>query len=388
MLMKCVIIAASVFFAASALSQEVPPVLSEAITKIASDAPENRVLNQLQAATLALDLGRQEDAAQLFDDALFGITSVYANNQQAADARSLWQNEGSKDFKGEPYERAMAFYYRGLLDMRAGDYENARASFKSAMLQDAFAEDAQHQTDFALMMFLEGWCSHVLGSKSLADEAFAELAEFRPGFVRPAPDHNLLVIVETGKAPRKLQDGIGGNLLVYRQGKRFKEVGARAIIGDETVMLTPMESIYWQASTRGGRPVDGILEGQVQFKQNTENVAATISGIASEGALYAPLYGASNGAFAGVAAVAGLTTLMTSRVKTRADARYWNNLPDMVHVYTMARPKDLQEIKIEFLNTAGAVLPEFSQSRKVIVDTKGRGLVWARARRATDVDTK
>lgn len=382
------IAASAALASASAGAQNAPPALAAAVQKIEADAPQNRVLNQLQAATLAFDLGRPDDAGRLFDEALVGISAVYADSEQAAAARSLWQNEGSKDYKGEPYERAMAFYYRGLLDMLAGDYENARASFRSGILQDAFAEDAQHRADFALLMFLDGWSSHVLGANSLAEESFAEFKKFRPDFPLPSADHDLLIIAETGKAPRKLQDGIGGNLLVYRQGKRFKERGAQAVVADQTVRLMPMESVYWQASTRGGRPIDGILEGQIQFKQTTEIASATVSGVAAEGAMYAPLFGASSAAFAGVAGVAGIATLMTSGVKARADNRYWNNLPDMVHVYTMVRPENLEEMRFEFLDKAGQVIPELTQVRKIHVDGKGRGVVFVRARRATDVDTK
>lgn len=382
------VFAAALSVAAATVHADAPPALAAAIGKIDGGAPESRVLHQLQAATLAFDLGRRAEAGELFDQALLGINAVYADNERAAAARSLWQNEGSKDFKGEPYERAMAFYYRGLLDMLNGDFENARASFKSGVLQDAFAEEAQHQADFALLIFLEAWCSHALESKALADEAFSELKKLRPDFARPAADHNLLIIAETGKAPRKLQDGIGGNILVYRQGKRFKEQGARAVIGGQPVRLTPMESIYWQAATRGGRPIDGILEGQVKFKQNTDKTAAVVSGVASEAGLYAPLFGASGGAFAGIAGIAGAATLLTSGVKARADNRFWNNLPDMVHVQTMVRPANVDELTVEFLDRVGQVIPELTQVSKIHVDAKGRAVVWVRARRATDVDTR
>jgi tetratricopeptide (TPR) repeat protein len=362
--------------------------LLTAVKTISTDAPENKVLNQLQAGVIAFDLGHQDEAGFLFDEALSGINTVYANDERAAAARSLWRDEGSKDFKGEPYERAMAHYYRGLLDMLNGDYENARASFKSGLLQDAFAEDEQHRTDFALLIFLEAWCSQLLGSTSLADDAFAELSLLRPDFVRPPLDHDLLVIAETGKAPRKIQDGIGGNILVYRTGKRFQEVGAQMVVGGDTIRLLPMESVYWQASTRGGRPIDGILDGQIRFKNNTQAAASTISGMASGASLYAPLFGESSGAFAAIAGVAGIATLITSQVKARADSRYWNNLPDMIHIYTMKRPENVNSVDVQFLDANGEILPQFSKIIQIQADEKGRSIAWARSRSALDVDTK
>ncbi|MEC8183119.1 MAG: hypothetical protein VX123_13805 [Pseudomonadota bacterium] len=44
-------------------------------------------------------------------------------------ARSNFAREDVKDFKGEPFERAMVFYYLGLSYLALGDFENARASF-------------------------------------------------------------------------------------------------------------------------------------------------------------------------------------------------------------------------------------------------------------------
>lgn len=362
-----------------------PPALSGAVQRINSDEPNNRVLNQLQAATLALDMGYRDLAGELFDASLSGITAVYADNEQAARARGLWYDEGSKDFKGEPYERAMAFFYRGLLDMYAGDYENARASFKSGLLQDAFAEEEQHRADFALLMLLEAWSSHVLGAKGLAGERFEELLTFRPDFSLPDDTHRLLVLVETGKAPRKLQDGIGGNILVYRPGKRFREEAVQLRIDGQTHSLQPVESIFWQASSRGGRPIDSILEGQVQFKQTTQNVSADVSGVAAHATTLAPAFGAAGGLFAGVAAVAGVATLAASQVKARADHRFWNNLPDKVHALTLPLPANRQA-EVEFLDARGAVIPELTQTVTIEVDADGRGVLWARARRATDVD--
>lgn len=375
--------------ASVAVAAPTPPALNAAIEKVESDTPANRVLNQLQAATLALDLGRDDDAAQLFDSALTGVTAVYAASPQAAAARGLWRDEGSKEYKGEPYERAMAFYYRGLLDMQAGDYENARASFKSGLLQDAFAEEEQHRADFALLIFLEAWCSQMLGAGSLAEERYAELAALRPDLPRPGADHQLLIIAETGKAPRKLQDGVGGNLLVYRRGKRFTEQGVQTQLNGQTLRMSPGEDIFWQASTRGGRPIDGILEGKVQFKQNSERVAATTAGAVAQ---IAPQLSTQNsnaaGAAAGVALVTSVAALVSTNMKGRADSRYWNNLPDKVHLYTLPMPANPEELTFEFLDASGAVIPELTQNRRVQVDSKGRGIVWVRARRATDVDSR
>ena len=55
-------------------------------------------------------------------EALDRIEAVYADNAKAEAARSKFTKENAKDFKGEPYERAMAYYYRGLAYLAEGDY--------------------------------------------------------------------------------------------------------------------------------------------------------------------------------------------------------------------------------------------------------------------------
>jgi len=93
-------------------------------------------------------------AADTLDRALAIVESTHGAGPEAAKARSLWYEEGCKIFKGEPYERCMMYYYRGLLYLWKKDYGNAHACFANGILQDAFAEEEQDQCDFGLLYFL------------------------------------------------------------------------------------------------------------------------------------------------------------------------------------------------------------------------------------------
>lgn len=360
-----------------------PREYTAALDQIAAAPRNDRALYQMQAGLIALDSGLNSEAAKLFDAVLGGINAVYANNASAAAARSYWQEEGGKDFKGEPYERAMAFYYRGLLDLMDGEYDNARASFSGGQLQDAFAEDAQNQSDFASLSYLEGWCGKLMGSASLAEQSFADFSKLRPGFSVPKPEDNLLVLVETGLGPRKRADNVEGNALRYFRNPRATEKRAEIVVGALRFPLMPVEDIYWQAATRGGRGIDRILNGKLEFRQATDTVGATLTGLASIAQDYAPIYqGNIGGAIAGVAAVGTAAQLLSFSTKTRADARYWNNLPEGLHVFTAKLPAGAQALTIQFLDASGAVDPSLTQTAPIRVDRKGNALVWLRSRHA------
>ena len=343
----------------------------------------NEVLNLMEIGVKAFRLGHHRIAKTVLDRAIANIESVYADNEAARKARSLWYEEGEKDFKGEPYERSMVYFYRGLLFLREADYGNARASFLSGLLQDAFAEEEQHTADFASLVFLAGWAAKLHGKDKLAKEHFAEYRQLRPDGPVPNGGDNVLVVAETGTSPRKLADGVGHYELVYRRGKGFSEQRARIQLDQERRELYPVEDVFFQASTRGGRTVDRIIEGQVKFKKRTEKVGSNLTAV-SDNNLLAGAAAASGGA---VAAGAGLLTAigvasqgLSARSKTRADTRYWHRLPDTVHVQTLHRPDTPDALRVEFLDEQHSKVPELTNRANVHFDQQGNGLVFASSR--------
>ena len=238
---------------------------------------------------------------------------------------------GARISRGEPYERAMAYYYRGLLYLRKGDYENARASFKGGLLQDTMAEQEVYQADFALLIFLEGWSSMMLGDWDMAEESFQEVKKYRPDFVIPPRDHNVLLIAETGTAPQKIAVGRGGAALGFRRGYGFREEGVRFESGQSAFTGFPMENIFWQANTRGGRQVDHILEGKVNFQETNQVMGQTLTQLSLTTLAMSPQFGDDAGVVAIVAGIIGLVGLgqqaVAERTQTQADTRYWDNLP-------------------------------------------------------------
>lgn len=304
-----------------------PQPLRKFYSALLRDGEYNAVANFAKLGRAAMAVGEYTTAEWAFDQALDRIEAIYANDEAAKAARSKFNAEAIKDFKGDPYERAMAYYYRGLLYLRAGDYGNARASFVSAEYQDTVSEAEEFQSDFAVMNFLAGWSARCMGSDALAKDSFAAASKIEPKLAEPADGFNALHIAETGVGPVKLMRGQGGQMVGLVRSVDYTPDGFQPVLGGTP--LVRAADINFQATTRGGRKFDAIMNGKVSFKStmNTvSDVAATATSLLSDqlgpvGSVLGLL-----GAF-GAGAAADAT-------KTQVDVRYWDSLPDTIFVTT------------------------------------------------------
>lgn len=361
-----------------------PKELRQSLRKLFSEPQKDRVKYQLQVAIDAYAAGHYELAKRYFDMVLDNLESYYSDSDNATKARSLWNEEGRKDFKGESYERVMAFYYRGLLYLRDGDLENARAVFKTATLQDAFAEEEQNRCDFALVVYMQAFASRLNKDMSLYEDAISELKTLRPDFTETLDD-NFLFIVDTGKSPRKVADGQGHWELKYRRGKKFKDVKVEiSVDGGEFKPLFAMEDIYWQATSRGGRAFDKILKGKAQFRSATASFGSTLSDISTVAMVAAPLFNSSSvgnvqGAAAALGIIGGVSTIIAMNANPHADIRYWNNLPDTVHVLPVKLKEGKHDVRFQYRDKDDNLLEALSSSKSITV-SKSSYIDWSRSR--------
>jgi tetratricopeptide (TPR) repeat protein len=351
-----------------------PAALRPLLERVTKAANKDRVVHEMELGVAAFSLGEIDIARHAFDSALRLIEVTHAGTEQARKARSLWYEEGTKEFKGEPYERAMAYYYRGLIYFQDGDFDNARASFNAGILQDAFAEEEQNRCDFAVLYLLGAYACHLQNDAAGRDEFFTNFKGFRPDFPAPEWDNALLAIVETGRGPRKLADGVGHYQMKIFRGKGFKDVGAQFVAGTQEWRAYPAEDIAFQAMTRGSRPIDAILEGKVQFKKNAENIGTTLTAMSSEIMVAAPIFSQSNNVSAvagGIGLLGVASALVAQNAKPRADTRYWSNLPDSVHVAFLPKTVRGSSVEVAFLDADGNAVAR--QQRAVGADDT---LVW------------
>lgn len=377
----CSIARASLFCAALGVAGAAQADYAAESQRLKAAAPNDTTLYTLQTGLAAWSEGRLAETRFYLDNALNVIEGMFADNENAAKARSVWYAEGAKDFKGEPYERAMAFYYRGLAYLAEGDYENARAVFRSGILQDAFAEEQQYRSDFASLMILEGWTNQLLGDASQAKDAYAEARKFLPDWQAPAAGANLLIIAELGGSPRKLGDGIHNEEIVYRRPKRTPEASVEVALDGVTYRPAQIEDVFFQASTRGGREIDRIIAGKLSLKTTTDKIGQVTAEIASQGSLISAAGNGSGGrALGGLAAIGAISSIISANVQPRADVRYWNNLPETLHATAVHAGGLPATVQVSLKDKSGAPVNVDKLAVTKWIDKNGNMLVWIKSR--------
>ena len=322
-----------------------PVELQGLYRKVVADRAEDRVMNLVRAGLAAMELGYHDPLARdTFDEALLIIEAVYSDNPQAVAARKKSSPEDRKVFRGEPYERAMAYYYRGILYLMEEDYENARASFQSGVLQDTLAEQEEFRGDFALLDYLAGWSSQCNGDTALINDSYDWARENSSvNLSIPDSNDNLVVLADFGYAPTKVRTGEHGHLLKIRKNQRNYSSGTGFRLDGQAERLANSESVLWQAKTRGGREFDVILEGKARYKDDMESASGITAGIAEAGAMLGAtglLTDDDNLAQigGGIGGIFGLASLVTGAAaeatQPQADIRQWDNLPELVRYGT------------------------------------------------------
>ncbi len=138
-------------------------IMVDAPNAIAHGPPRDRVLWEYRLAAAAMRQGKYDLAKQNLDDALLTLGGIYGKDPNAKKARSYFHAEAKKTFIGEPYERSMAYIYRGILYWMDGELDNARACFRSAEFEDSDAENHEYAGDWVLPDYLDGLATTKLG---------------------------------------------------------------------------------------------------------------------------------------------------------------------------------------------------------------------------------
>jgi hypothetical protein len=375
---------------------EAPPVrltgdpVADGIAQLAVAPPKDRVLWDYRIAAAALRAGKYDEARARLDDAIARIGGLITNDEAAKKARSYFTAESEKTFIGEPYERVMAFYYRGLLYWRDGQPDNARACFRSAQFIDSAAENEQYRSDYVLLDYLDGFATAKLAGDG--SDAFVRAQKLAKHDLPPYdPKANVLFFVEFGQGPRKYAAGQYGEQLKFRvQPSRIRSA-ALAVAG-HTVYFTPWDNLNFQAITRGGRVMDYILGNKAVFKQGAEAVgdlALAGAAIAADNIYKDPPrrpdsppdaakddknYDAENTAIA-LGVIGIISKVAAAATATQADTRTWENLPQYLSFSALHLPPGAYPASLQFYDAEGRPVADLGRHFTLTVGDPARDTV-------------
>lgn len=354
------------------------------------EGERNAVLNFNYLGLAAIEIGDYNLAKAALDESVDRIEAIYAGDKNAEKAKSLWNEEKVKDFKGEPYERSMAYYYRGLLYLKDGDYQNARAAFLSAERHDSLSELDKFQSDFGLMNFLAAWSSYCDGDRSRGKELFARAqTQDSKNFESISFERPFIVLTETGLGPEKIGTGKFQEVLQLVPSKEsddfkntiFPKAGLRTV--SESPKL--VGDVTFQGMTRGGRPIQGILNGKANFKDNIDTAGNVAVEVGTTTMLASAGSGDSNTAAAGavITAFGALGKIFGSAITPKADTRVWSSLPDKIYLQQSAAFPKSGNLDLSYQN-------ENKQSKSFAAKMNGKsgmcGFAWARTKSALTAD--
>jgi len=248
---------------------------------------------------------------------------------QAKETTAVVWNETAKVFKGEPYERAMAYFCRGLCHFNTGDYSGALAAFRSSLAADAETRNKETHLleDFTISHFMAALCYSRLGERDNAEAALRMARATRPDnpFLTSASlGHNFIAIVGVGSGPYK--------------------IGARKW----AVLNTPETRIALTVDGAAGNAPAEAIDLLVQAKSQTWGQA--------DSARVARQVG--KAVLSGV--LSGLTGVNVN-IKDYEDLRSWYGLSLKYYVFTAAVPPGNHTISLKAYDKKGNELKHYGQ---------------------------
>jgi len=326
--------------------------------RLIAQAPrQDKNLWRLRVGLVALKQNQHNDAKALFEAAMPAAGQILQADASTRMAQSLFSPENVKGFHGEPYERAMGWFYRGLIYWMDGEPANARACFRTAQLMDALAEKHEHRADWVMLDYLDGFITAKLGKDG---SAALRRAREHAGAIA-LPDYNLaantLLVLQTGFGPVKKSGGDVGEALVY-DGGHSDVAQIRITVAGQTVTAPIFDNLTVQASTRGSRAMDLVLARKATVKK----VGDTIGDVGTVPGVVLVDYEDTRDAGLALLGVGLVGKFIGNSVEPRADTRTWNNLPQHLSFAALNLPVGEHPATVDFIDATGAALPDRQKS--------------------------
>ena len=296
----------------------------------------NYILTNMECGSAAIHGGNELDAFRAFSKATVAARATAGGKKRGI--ASLWTHESFKFWKGEPFEKAMANIYLGMIYFKRGDYDNARACFSQAVLADGMSQSG-YRDDFALAYYLAGLCHIKMGEDDNAEICFKKARQYWPNnpylSLEPNKASNVIALIELGNSPLKVRKGIEGSGDDFINLPYIDRIAVLKIDGEPVASSSKILDIYHQAKTRGKSPKDLIQ--------------------LSKGILWLTVR-------LGVMAMTGQDPGMIGAIGgSLADVRQWWLLPGEVHLITCYVEPGEHTLTLSFYTKGASEIKEYRQ---------------------------
>lgn len=324
----------------------------------AAKTDEDYVLNNVRLGSAALadyDLAEAESA---FFKAYEVLNSTGVNDAGRTSAAVIVA-EKYKIWKGEPFERAMANFYLGLVYYMRQDYANARAAFENSLFklrdygEGELKEDKYREveSDFVIAYLMLARAQQRLGNDDKAERLFERVAELRSS-LRPVVDRmksgetNVLLVVDQGVGPRKVMR-YDNSIVTFEPNPR--DAGP-----------LPQAGVFVngaQINLRGSAvpPMDLLALGQDRRWQSIDTIRVAKSvvgtGLMAAGAYQGlkkdPEYGS---------AAALLVAGALLKASATGDVRHWEMLPRTTFVLPLRLSPGRHDVTVRFSDGSSGMI--------------------------------
>lgn len=323
----------------------------EKLTPLAEETNEDFVLNNMRLGATALAAGELDTAERAYYAAYEALNSAGVNNT-ARTAATVFLNERFKVWLGEPYERALANFHLGIVYYLRGDYANARGAFENSLFklrryadeEDEKSNFDETESSFAIAHYMLGRCWLNLGRRDMAADSFkrardldATLREIAS--IEAAEQSNALLIVDAGRAPKKIESGAG------------------VTFASPTMYYTPPRPRVGLVAGSVGPIVEAADLGQMarQRRWQTTDTFRAIKKVTGTGLMYGGIIVADQGMHRGkdeaVAAGVGMVLLgALLDASSRPDLRQWEMAPAAIYVVPLTLQPGTHDLDVGVAN--------------------------------------
>ncbi len=330
-----------------------------------------------------MGLGYQESARNDYLRAWNMMNNSAGGNVAAAYA---W-NEKSKYYMGEPYERMMNSYYLGLLYYMHKKPEDAMACFRNALFVDTGDLEAnEYSADFVPNMIMRSRVYMDRGDEDGMKTQLEELARLPhddrnfdsncPWFtVQAQKDANTLIWVELGWGPYMTAEGRHGEVRVIREAEYSERYAEVFVDGQSLGRTYKLGDTYYQATTRGGRPMDEYLKAKGIAKDVTTVAGAAAIGVGIE------LARSGNETAGAITAGVGVGLLLYGLLSSaEADTRCNVLLPGQIHLMMANVPPGKHEVEVRYFDSNSREIGNMRQrALPLLVPERGDGMLVVRS---------